>query len=202
MKVRGALGFGFVLLVAVAAWLAAGVAVRAQSEERVTEDTPETTAGLEDDPWASDEATVDVVKSYLDRMELYYEADAEPDRAVVDLPVEMDNATHHVLVISSAESRMLYVALNRYLFVPPDHPHALTVMQALMERNWDLTLGAFGWDPTDGEVRLSYGFSTENGVGFEAFEAVLLTLCQIGDDLLPRFQELVGVSEEAAGVEP
>jgi hypothetical protein len=201
MEVRGALRLGFVLLVAAAVWLTAGTAVRAQSDERLVEDTPKVIASLTDDPWASDQATVNVVKSYLDRMELYHKADIQPDRVVIDLPVELDNATHHVLIVPSAGTRMLYIALNRYLTVPEDHPNLLSIMKTLMHHNWDLNVGKFEWDPRDGEVRLSYSFSTENGVGFEAFEAVLVTLCQVGDDLLPPLQELVDVSEEAAGVE-
>jgi hypothetical protein len=50
-----------------------------------------------------------------------------------------------------------------------------------MELNWKLNVGKFEWDPTDGEVRLTFAFSTENGVGYEAFKAIFETITQTTD---------------------
>ena len=59
-----------------------------------------------------------------------------------------------------------------------------------MEENWNLNIGKFEWDKTDGEIRLSYCFTTENGIGYEAFSAIVTTLTETGDKLWPELHAL------------
>jgi len=62
-----------------------------------------------------------------------------------------------------------------------------------MRYNWRVNIGKFEWDKTDGEIRYSYTFTTENGLGFEAFDAIYFALLKLGDELWPGFMELTAL---------
>ncbi len=133
-----------------------------------------------------------LIKSYLDRMELKYEVDTEAKFPIIGVPMKMDNAVHHLRVVIDAERELVYMYLNLYLKAPADHPRINEILTTLMDYNWRLNVGKFEWDKSDGEVRYSYTFTTENGVGFEAFEAILATLLNTGDQLWPELSKLAG----------
>ena len=139
------------------------------------------------------ENAVALLCSYLDRMEFQYDVDTDAERPVIDLTIKMDNASHQVIIVIDAEKELVYMCLSRYLSAPEDHPNIDAIMQTLMDYNWRLNIGKLEWDTDDGEVRLSYTFTTENGVGFQAFEAILVTLVQTGDNLWPELSELTAV---------
>jgi len=93
-------------------------------------------------------------------------------------------------VVIDSKRQLVYLFLNRYLSAPANSANVGKVLQALMEQNWNLNIGKFEWDPSDGEIRYSYCFTTENGIGFEAFEAIVQTLAQTGDRLWPDLKKL------------
>ena len=104
--------------------------------------------------------------------------------------VTVEHATHHLRIVIDTEKQLVYLFLNRYLSVPADHAKLPQLLRRFMELNWQLNIGKFEWDKSDGETRLSYCFTTENGVGFEAFEAIVVTLLKTADDLWPELSEL------------
>ena len=170
--------------------------VQIQSD-RVKPGTIEGAAGEDNEGFR--ENALALIESYLDRMKLKYEADTSDKWPVIKLPIKMDNASHHVRVLIDTEKELVYLFLNRYLSVPADHPNLAAVLQTLMDYNWRLHVGKLEWDKTDGEVRLSFTFTTENGVGFEAFEAILGALVRVGDKLWPELSKL---AEQPAEPEP
>lgn len=133
---------------------------------------------------------VALLTSYFERMETQHEVDAEREYPIIRTEIRMENATHHPCVVIDAQRELVYLYLNRYIVAPEDHPNLQAVLRTLMEYNWRLNVGKFEWDKTDGEVRYSFVFTTENGVGFEAFEAIYNTLAKTGDDLWPELSKL------------
>ena len=129
-------------------------------------------------------------------MELKYEVDTSDNYPVFTAPVKMDNATHRLRIVIDTERELVYMFLNRYLSVPEDHPNLNAILKALMDYNWQLNVGKMEWDKTDGEVRYSFTFTTENGVGFEAFEAIVTSLLGTGDKLWPELSKLSGTTPE------
>ena len=141
--------------------------------------------------FASNEETTATIKTYLERMK--YPPVLLPPRfeyPVLSARVKMPNATHEIRAIIDEGKRIVYIYFNRYLSIPKDHPNRNQVLQALMEQNWKLNIGRYEWDSEDGEVRFSYTFTTENGIGFEAFEAIVKTLLGTGDKLWPELSNL------------
>jgi len=140
--------------------------------------------------FTSEEQAFTVIRGYLDRMKLASKVVQAEKTSVIDVVLEMDNATHHLRIVVDVERDMVYLFLNRFLSLPQNDPHRDALLQKLMETNWALNIGKFEWDPSDGEVRLSYTFSTENGMGFEAFEAIVGTLAKTGDKYWPDLKKM------------
>jgi S1-C subfamily serine protease len=134
---------------------------------------------------------VALLSGYLDRMGRSYKVEADEKYPVIALDsIKVEHATHYVRVVIDAEKQLVYIFINRYISVPEDHPRLAEIHRRLMELNWDLNIGKFEWDKSDGEIRLSYCFTTENGVGFEAFEAIVITLLKTADDLWPELSDM------------
>jgi hypothetical protein len=141
-------------------------------------------------PWADDAQATALVQGYLQRMKLDATLDTSRAYPVLNATVQRTNATHHLRIVVDAKHQMVYLFLNHYLTAKPDSPQLPKVLQRLMEENWALNLGKFEWDRSDGEIRLSFLFTTENGVGYEAFETAVVTLLQTGDRLWPELNTL------------
>lgn len=134
---------------------------------------------------------VALLSGYLDRMGRGYEVEEDDKYPVISLdPIRVEHATHRLRIVTDAEKQLVYLFINRYISVPEDHPRLAEIQRRLMELNWDLNIGKFEWDKSDGETRLSYCFTTENGVGFEAFEAIVITLLKTADDLWPELSAM------------
>ncbi len=156
--------------------------------DRVEPGTIAGASGQERDAFKED--ALALIKSYIDRMELKYDVDTGTAKPVITVAVKMDNATHHLRIVIDAENELVYLFLNRFVTVAEKSPQLAKVLRALMDYNWQLNVGKFEWDKSDGEVRYSYTFTTENGVGFEAFEAIFVTLLKTGDRLWPELSKL------------
>jgi len=138
---------------------------------------------------------VALLTSYLDRMDVEYAVDPKAERPFIRTQFKMDNAVHHPCIVVDDKRQLVYLFLNRYLSAPPDHPRLPEITRALMEYNWRVNLGKFEWDKSDGEIRYSYVFTTENGLGFEAFEAIYYALLKLGDSLWPELTKLTQTGE-------
>jgi len=151
------------------------------------------------DPQAftTDDRAVATIKEYLVRMKVSCERNTGFKYPVLDFSSTINNATHQVRIVIDTKRAVVYVFLNRYLMVPDGSANRNAVLRELMKKNWDLNIGKFEWDPSDGEVRYSYCFTTENGVGFEAFRAIVATLLASGDKLLPGLKHLAETGQPA-----
>jgi hypothetical protein len=143
-------------------------------------------------PWADGAQATALVRGYLEREKLDWTVETTGEFPVYTATVKMTNATHHPRIVIDTKRLMVYVFLNRYLTAKPDSPQLPQVLQRLMEENWNLNVGKFEWDKTDGEIRFSFMFTTENGLGYEAFDAIMDTLLQTGDRLWPELRALTG----------
>ena len=168
-----------------------GPAVVQIHSDRVEPGTIEGAAEGGDAAKAFSENALALMKSYLERMKLTYDVDTSKEYPVLNCKMKMDNATHVLRIVIDSKRQLVYLFLNRYLSAPVDSPTLPQVLRALMEQNWKLNIGKYEWDPSDGEIRFSYCFTTENGVGFEAFEAIVLTIAQTGDRLWPELKRVV-----------
>ena len=54
-------------------------------------------------------------------------------------------------------------------------------MLSSMELNWQMLLGKFEWDPTDGEVRLAMILNTDSNFDRRAFRSAVRDIVQVAD---------------------
>ncbi len=126
---------------------------------------------------------------YLDQMKLKYETNEE--KGFAHMIMVGDHAKYETYVIADTESALCFVIIRNYMTVKPDHRNCDKVLRHLMELNWKLNVGKFEWNPDDGEVRISFTFSTEEGVGFNAFKAVFDTMTNTADDKYEECQKIL-----------
>lgn len=144
-----------------------------------------------EEPEASALVTVDLayLTKYLDRMGLKYEANLE--RGFAHMVMAGDHGKYDTYVVTNTESALAFIIISDYMTVRADHRNCDKVLRRLMELNWKLNVSKFEWDPTDGEVRITFTFSTENGVGYEAFKAVFETLTSTADEYKEELERLL-----------
>ena len=120
-------------------------------------------------------ATVDskTVAAYLRSLGVTPERVGENELRV---QAKAKGAVYDVLVKVDPEHRLVYVALTDLMPLRASDPAADAVCRKIASMNYDLTLGKLEWNEEGAEVRLSYSFTTENGLGREAFTGLLGTL--------------------------
>ena len=147
-------------------------------------------------PVAKDGVTVQTVTSYLDRMNYVYKLDKSVKVPEIDLLMRGDNGNYQLRIFIDDPRKVVYMCINRLMTISDSHPRKNAVLQRLMELNWELLIGKYEWDKSDGEARLSYTFSTENGLGYEAFVACFQLLVLTADRDYPKLMRLMWAPEE------
>lgn len=84
----------------------------------------------------------------------------------------------------------VYLYVERFLLAPQDAPTTDALMRRLMELNWQMLLGKFEWDPTDGEVRLAMVLNTDSNFDRRAFRSAVRGLVQLADRYGPELRSL------------
>ncbi|MBC7288061.1 MAG: YbjN domain-containing protein [Armatimonadetes bacterium] len=115
----------------------------------------------------------------LDELDLRYMTD-ETHGAIL-LSFRGEAADYDIYILVRQEQAVVYIAIANYLKVPADHENIDKILRRLMELNWEMSLGKAEWDASDGEVRLSYTFTTEDGLGTQALGVVLGYLVAAAD---------------------
>lgn len=117
----------------------------------------------------------DTVAGYLDQIgqDLVYERSGNEFMLLATTQDSTQVPYMYILVDPEMEGCLL-VALTPGM-VPESGPERASAMETLAQLNWDNTWVKFAADPETGEVSAMYTFTTENGLGYEAF-AVMINL--------------------------
>ncbi|MBN2587998.1 MAG: YbjN domain-containing protein [Candidatus Fermentibacteraceae bacterium] len=121
------------------------------------------------------EISGDTVAGYLDQIgqDLVYERSGNEFVLIAETADSVQVPYMYILVDPEMEGCLL-VALTPAL-LPESGPQRTADLEILAQLNWDYTWVKFAADPETGEVSAMYTFSTENGMGYEAF-AVMVNL--------------------------
>ncbi len=128
------------------------------------------------------EISADIVAGYLDQIgeDLVYQ---RSDNQFMLLATTADSSQvpyMYILVDPDMEGCLL-VALTPGV-VPDSGPERTAALETLAQLNWDNTWVKFAADPESGEVSAMYTFSTENGMGYEAFSVMINLLLGTVDE--------------------
>lgn len=117
------------------------------------------------------EISADTVEGYLETMGLQYER--EEDEFLVMMEDQEGELWPVMYIGVDPEIEACYLAAFTPAVVPESGQARQDALETIMELNWNSLFSKFEVNPETGEVSLSYVFSTENGVGYEAFEAIM-----------------------------
>lgn len=130
-----------------------------------------------------------VVREHLDTLGLVYHTgdgatpSSPPD--LCHLLMQGQHGQYHVVIAPLADQPLVYLAVANYAHLDPQAPAVQSVLQRLMYFNATLHIGAFAWNPDNGEVRLTYGLPASDGLGLATFRDVFYTLLANADRLWP-----------------
>ena len=126
------------------------------------------------------EISADSIQGYLDQLGLQYERAQDEFLIVVEDP---DGEHWPVMyIIVQADIEACYLAALPGVGIPLSGQERFDALETVLELNWNSLFGKFEISPETGEISISYVFSTENGLGFEAFEAVMAVLFTTMDE--------------------
>ena len=139
---------------------------------------------------ASAEISGDIVAGYLDQIgqDLVYEREGSEFMLLATTEDGTQVPYMYILVDSEMEGCLL-VALTPGI-VPESGAERTEALEFLAQMNWDNTWVKFVSDPETGEVSAMYTFSTENGLGYEAFSVMINLLLGTVDDNWETLQAL------------
>jgi len=127
------------------------------------------------------EISGDTIAEYLDMIgeDMVYDRDGNE---FVLMAVQGDTTVPYMYILADPEMEgVLLVALTPGV-IPESGPERTTALETLAQLNWDNTWVKFTADPETGEVSAMYTFSTENGLGFEAFSIMIKILLGTVDE--------------------
>ena len=152
----------------------------------------------EAEPAIEDGVTVEIIIAYLERMDVAYKVESWAKVPVIVMQVWGNNVNYAVSIVIYDPIKVVYLSMDRIMTIPNQHPRKAVLLQRLMELNWEHFLAKYEWEKRNGEVRLSYSFSTENGLGYDAFAACFEHLILTADHDYPKLMRLMWAEEKEA----
>jgi len=116
----------------------------------------------------------ELVASYLDSLGATYEQD---ENAFLLYVVEdgEESWPFFYIEISDRDEACYMVGFTPGI-LPATGEARAAGLETLADLNWNYTFVKFAADPESGEITVSYTFSTENGMGYDAFSAMIYVL--------------------------
>jgi hypothetical protein len=128
------------------------------------------------------EISGDIVAGYLDQIggDLAYERQ-ENEFMLVAATEDSTLVPYMYILVDPDMEGCLLVALTPGV-IPESGPERSAALETLSQLNWNNTWVKFVADTETGEVSAMYTFSTENGLGYEAFSVMLNLLLGTVDE--------------------
>lgn len=134
------------------------------------------------------EQTFEQLIAFLHEDNWRFRADPETER--IEVTVRGRNAAFRLLVGLDRENATLLVLVGDIDVVGPQR--RLECLAALMALNYQFSLGAYEWDPTDGEVRFRIGLPLDdNDLTQAQFRRVLGITCVTVDRYKPVIPKII-----------
>jgi len=137
-------------------------------------------------PLAFAVVTPQVIAGYLDRINATYENEGD-----IFFLIQEDETTgerYAIFYIAvDAEVEACFMAGPTPGLVPASGPGRTDALELMAELNSTYPFIKFEADPSTGEIMCTYTFSTENGLGFEAFTAMISVIFNSIEDTADQF---------------
>lgn len=100
--------------------------------------------------------------------------------------------TFNVHLTYDDDSDTIYLYVDRYLLAPETAATTPALLRQLMSLNWDMLIGKFEWDRSDGEVRLSAVMNTDSNFDRRAFRSTVRGIQALADRHYPELLRIAG----------
>jgi len=147
----------------------------------------------------ANDVTLEHITEYLRQDDWRFDVDEE--RQVIRTGFRGRNGSYRLIVNLQKERDALLFSAPGYLTVPEEHDNKDEVLSAMMAINYQLLLGNFERDISDGEIRFRLAVPLEdNDFTYEQFQRCLFTLAYTIDKYYPIFQRMLwaGLTAEQA----
>ncbi len=140
--------------------------------------------------------TLDLIGRYLAEHHLCFTRDDGNDLLMV--PFEHERIGRLVVVVRLEENGEFLKIMCPRLFMYPDGPHKLPLMQTLLLTSWETKMLQWEYDPADGEIRAIVEFPLEDAILTQRqFSRAFTGLTQMVERFYPRLKAVI-----ETGVDP
>ena len=110
---------------------------------------------------------------------------------VISIPVEGKNTSFRVNIQHFEREKVLFMVAAGYmeLEAATSSNNMVLLLTQLAALNYELLIGKFQLNPTNGQISLSVELSLEDGLGYKTFEATLHHLLQTADAKYPDLMQ-------------
>ncbi len=123
---------------------------------------------------ASATVSPDLVATYLDSLEATYER--QENAFLLYIEEEGEDPWPFFYIETSDPDEACYMVAFTPGVLPASGEERIAGLEALARMNWEYTFVKFMAEPETGEISVIYTFSVENGMGFDAFSAMLYVM--------------------------
>ena len=123
---------------------------------------------------ASATVSPDLVATYLDSLDATY--DRQDNAFLLYIEEENEEPWAFAYIETSDPDEACYMVAFTPGILPSSGEERIAGLETLVRLNWEYTFVKFIADPDTGEISLMYTFSVENGMGFDAFAAMLYVM--------------------------
>lgn len=118
----------------------------------------------------------DVVVGYLDSLEVNYDVTETGTEFMLYAETESGEQWPFIYIQVDSTANACYIEAMTPAVIPDSGPERDQALETIAQLNWDHPFSKFNVNPETGEVSVSYTFSTESGLGFDSFAAMVFVL--------------------------
>ncbi len=138
----------------------------------------------------------ETINSYLDSLEASYEVSESGLEFVLINQNEQGDQWPFMYIGIDREAEACYMEAMTPAVIPGSGPERVEALETLMSLNWNYPFTKFAVNPETNEVSATYVFTTEDGIGFEAFAAMIYVLVGTVQDAIDDL-EAISVQPQA-----
>ena len=135
------------------------------------------------------------ISSYLDSLEANYEVSESGLEFILINQNEQGDQWPFMYIGIDQEADACYMEALTPTVIPASGAARTEALETLTEMNWNYPFTKFAVNPESNEVSATYVFSTEDGIGFNAFAAMIYVLVGTVQDAI---DDLEAISVEPA----
>jgi len=141
---------------------------------------------------AAASATVsgETITTYLDSLEAQYEVSDSGLEFILINQSEQGDQWPFMYIGIDREAEACYMEAMTPAVIPGSGPERTEALETLTELNWNYPFTKFSVNPETNEVSATYVFTTEDGIGFNAFAAMIYVLMGTVQDAIDELEAI------------